>query len=110
MADIMRLIVFILFSSIGLNGCLHIAPPYRPSGAHWSKKGISDGEVHKFHWKCYARRREMRDAADLNLIFQLEIEAQNCMLEDGFSFKDATRSEKKCALGNMLRRLNRRLT
>jgi len=91
----LRLAFFILLSGVGLNGCLHISPPYFPSGEHWSKQGASDREVQEFHWECYAKRREMRDIADLNLIFQLEIEAQNCMLENGFLFKDAPRFEKR---------------
>jgi len=91
----MRFAVFVLLSGIGLNGCGYFAHPYLASGSHWSKQGVSNREAHQVHWECYARPREMRNSMDFNLILQLEIEAQNCMLKHGFSFKDAPGSERK---------------
>jgi len=65
---------------------------------YWSKKGLGDEEVSRFYRKCYSRLVEIyknRSSMDLNLNIEIEIEGQTCMLEHGFTFKDAPYPHEK---------------
>jgi len=85
-----------LVSIVGLNGCGYFTSlPYSSSGIHWAKKGVDYDDMLNFYLKCYKGRMEVSDSRDVNLIFNLEIEGQNCMLEHGFSFEDASWPDKK---------------
>jgi len=102
----MRLMIFVF--SICLSGCAYIGEysgghPY-PSGrtSLWSKKGFSDEEVRRFsRTVCASRWAGMhRSSMSRDLLVKIELEKQTCMLEHGFTFKDASwPGMKMCSRG-----------
>jgi len=110
-----RLCCLILIFSISTSGCSFIVGyftylPYHSGsvgGRYWSKRGVDDNEKRRFYRKCYSklveiyeksRRNKIMSDSDSKLIVGFEIEGQVCMLEHGFTFKDAPYgSEKLCS-------------
>jgi len=67
---------------------------------YWSKKGLGDEEIRQFYWQCYSRFEEVYKTKNMStdLFVEIEIEGQKCMLEHGFTFKDAPYpNEKLCS-------------
>jgi len=106
----LRIICLVLIFVACLNGCDSIfkSLPYSMGwggGAYWSKKGLDYKEVRQFYWGCYSRMAEIYNRErknkvlmDSTLEVELEIKGQKCMLEHGFSFKDAPfPHEKLCS-------------
>jgi len=101
-----RITFLVMIFGICLNGC-YLAPsfpypgagpwPERDDGIHWSKKGLSNEELRKFHRQCYPRwldmywhwRNARSDEINEDMLVKLEIEGQTCMLGYGFHFNDA---------------------
>jgi len=102
----MKLTCLMLAFVMVLNGCGYFtALPYPAIGVHWVKKGLDDEEVRRFHRQCYPRWSEMYRSISRDLVVDLEIEGQKCMLANGFTFKDASRPHGKLCSRDGGRRL-----
>jgi len=98
----MRFICLVAMLGVCLNGCGYFSATSYPmgmqgGGVYWNKNGLSNDETLRFYWKCYPKLEEMynRSSMDPKLIIKLEIEGQRCMLEQGFTFKDARYPDEK---------------
>jgi len=105
----LKIICLIFALAICLSGCRYFTYVSYSTGStmlgggrYWNKKGLDDKEMSQFYWKCYSGMAEMYNKArkdktpmDSNLIVELEIEGQKCMLAHGFTFKDASYPDGK---------------